>query len=270
MLNSARVADTLAPRMSDPSLPIEPFDRAITLRNLLISSSRHDPADPEHYRVLRQDFMADARLRPLLPRYVRTCPTLDLFWPEAKAMSAHYEGRRLTITEDFRPLLDHLEALPSVPLDVETAAVLDDFSTDGVASYWRKAMERRGADPEGAITVARTLLESVCKHILDEASLTYDDDWDLPRLYRRVAEQLNLAPSGHTEPVFRQILGGCTSVVQGLGAVRNKTGDAHGRGKASYRAAPRHAHLAVNLAGAMATFLVETWLAQREQTPKTN
>lgn len=37
-------------------------------------------------------------------------------------------------------------------------------------------------DPEGAITAARTLLETVCKHILDERGVDYEADADLPAL----------------------------------------------------------------------------------------
>ena len=73
------------------------------------------------------------------------------------------------------------------------------------------------------------------------------------------AEKLNLAPSKHTEDIFKQILGGCHSVVQGLGALRSRVGDAHGQGKKAVKPAPRHAELAVNLAGAMATFIAQTW-----------
>ena len=47
-------------------------------------------------------------------------------------------------------------------------------------------------------------------------------------------------------------------MVEGLGTLRNKIGDAHGKGGKPVRPARRHARLAVNLAGAMATFMVET------------
>ena len=43
--------------------------------------------------------------------------------------------------------------------------------------------------------------------------------------------KLNFAPSQHTEETFKRILGGVTGVVEGLGSLRNKIGDAHGRGK---------------------------------------
>ncbi|WP_334364405.1 abortive infection family protein [Bradyrhizobium sp. AZCC 1578] len=53
-----------------------------------------------------------------------------------------------------------------------------------------------------------------------------------------------------------------TSVVEGLGSLRNKIGDAHGQGGKPVRPSARHAaQLAVNLAGAMATFL-DTWIVR--------
>ena len=40
----------------------------------------------------------------------------------------------------------------------------------------------------------------------------------------------NCSGSQHTEDAFKRILGGATSVVEGLGSLRNKIGDAHGQG----------------------------------------
>lgn len=123
-------------------------------------------------------------------------------------------------------------------------------------------MERKVSDPEGAITISRTILETVCKHILDELEVEYDaNKVELHQLYKLTADQLNLSPEQHTEKVFKQILGGCSAVVNGLGTLRNRYGDAHGKGKKPIKPAPRHAELAVNLAGTMAMFLVETYLA---------
>ncbi len=83
------------------------------------------------------------------------------------------------------------------------------------------AMERRASEPAGAITLARTLLEDVCKWILDQAGETWQDaDNFLQVLYRKLAKVLKLAPDDHTEPIFRQILGSCQSVVKSLGALR--------------------------------------------------
>ena len=121
------------------------------------------------------------------------------------------------------------------------------------------------SDPEGAITAARTLIECVCKHILDDQGVTYEDSADLPKLYRLASETLNIAPSQHTEKVFKQILGGCAAVVDGLGSLRNRLGDAHGKGSRTTKPAPRHAQLAVNLAGSMTSFLVATWQVRKDK-----
>ncbi len=146
--------------------------------------------------------------------------------------------------------------------------VLSKFDAETVHAVWQKALNRRSEDPEGAITSARTLLETVCKHVLDQARVEYADGADLPKLYKTAAAQLNLAPSQHSETIFKQILGGCTAVVEGLGSLRNKLSDSHGKGLGRVKPDTRHAELAVILAGSMATFLIETWEHRREEPPK--
>ena len=103
------------------------------------------------------------------------------------------------------------------------------------------------------------LIESICKHILDEAGILHSDKDDLPKLYKKTATQLNMAPEQHQEEVFKQILGGCQTVIEGLGTLRNKLSDAHGKSKKAVKPSVRHAALAVNLAGSMAAFLIAAW-----------
>ena len=69
--------------------------------------------------------------------------------------------------------------------------------------------------------------------------------------------------SQHTEDTFKAILGSCQNVVNSLGTLKNKVGDAHGQGRKPLRPSKRHATLAVNPAGAMATFLVETYVERK-------
>lgn len=145
------------------------------------------------------------------------------------------------------------------PADIEISEALLAFDEEGVHAAWRKALDRRRADPEGAITAARTLLETVCNHIIEASGGTLDRTIDLPVLYRAAAKVLNLAPDQHTEEVFKAILGSCQNVVNSLGTLRNRLSDAHGHGRKPVRPSARHAELAVNLAGTMATFLVATW-----------
>ncbi|UKJ76701.1 abortive infection family protein [Azospirillum brasilense] len=81
------------------------------------------------------------------------------------------------------------------------------------------------------------------------------------------SEHLQLAPDQHTEEVFKTILGNCQNVVNSLASIRNKLSDAHGRGRKAVRPSARHAELAVNLAGTVATFLVSTWRARQASQP---
>ena len=60
-----------------------------------------------------------------------------------------------------------------------------------------------------------------------------------------------------------EMFGGAHSVVDGLANLRNRLGDAHGQGKRPGKPAPRHAELAVNMAGSMASFLLATFGAKK-------
>ena len=229
---------------------------------MLSSRATGGASDESQFRSLRNELVKNPLIKDKLPRLVRTCRSLEDFWGFIKPKFAHYSERRDYLREEFATVLDFLEQLNTAPSDEASSAVLATVDAPHVVTAWHKALERREADPEGAITAARTLLETVCKHILDDIGASYDDKSDLPDLYRRTARALNLAPDQHTQSVFKQILGGCTAVVEGLGALRNRLSDAHGRGKKAVRPLSRHAGLAVNLAGTMASFLMETWEAR--------
>lgn len=218
--------------------------------------------DEGEYRVLRAELLEDPELAPFLPRFVTTCRDLSRFWSHIKQKFSTYQARRDYLAEEFAVVFSKLEGRGGSPGDSRVSETLSAFDVDSVHATWTRALERRMPDPEGAITSARTLLETVCKHILDESAIEYESSADLPKLYRLTVVQLRLAPDQHQEHIFRQILGGCQSVVEGLGAVRNRLGDAHGKGRLAAKPSARHAELAVNLAGAMATFLVETWVAR--------
>lgn len=237
------------------------FRKTERLQELLVSRATGGAHEDDEYRALRRDLRQDPRARDHLPDFVGRCRTLQHFWSFIKNEFGTYKERRQFLWDEFSSLLDALEQGGS-PSDSEVEAALDTLDSEHVQRVWQKALERRQNDPEGAITASRTLIESVCTGILKELDVEYDETGDLPSLYHRVAEELNLAPGQYSEPLFGQILGNCQSVVQGLGAIRNVEGDAHG-GEKGYRARPRHAELTVNLAGTMATFLVRTWKAQQ-------
>lgn len=184
-----------------------------------------------------------------------------------EGINAHlrHDGYKLAVSGRISgsPIYEVRAASIGTPADAPISATLKSFDPDHIHDRWTSALERRATDPAGAITLARTLLEDVCKWVLNEAKVEFKEGDDLPVLYRRLAKMLKLAPDDHTEQVFKQILGSCQSVVESLGSLRNKLSDAHSPGPKRARPQARHAELAVNLAGAMATFLVATWQSRQ-------
>jgi uncharacterized protein YfkK (UPF0435 family) len=242
----------------------ELINKVESLKIILVTSVTGGIRDDNEYRKLRHELTAIPRIAKLLPRSVQTCRNLSEFWSYIKPMTQKYAERREYLRNDFDPLLTMLESESNMPSDGAITATVQALSSTYIQEAWHKALERRTTDPEGAITTARTLLESVCKHILDAAGASYNDGDDLPKLYTLTSKQMNLSPSQHTEQLFKQILGGCQTVVEGIGALRNKHSDAHGKGAAAMKPASRHAELAVNLSGTMATFLLQTWESKKK------
>lgn len=235
-----------------------------SLKLMLVSRATGGAGDDIEYKNLRRELTALPRISKLLPRFVHICRDLSEFWSFIKPKFGTYAERRDYLRAEFDSLLTTLETESRAPSDAGITATVQAVSSSFIQESWHKALERRATDAEGAITAARTLLESVCKHILDAESAEYEDSADMPKLYTLTAKQLNLSPSQHTEQLFKQILGGCQTVVAGVGALRNRHSDAHGQGVGGTKPAPRHAELAVNLSGTMATFLLQTWEAKKK------
>lgn len=229
------------------------------LKTVVMSIATGGPRDGTDYWTLRQDVGATPHLKPYLPQIVRVCRNPNELWAFIQPKLATYHERREYLNAEFEPLLTHIEQEFVLPAHDAISAVLNRVDAEHVRGAWHKALDRRITDPDGALTMARTLLEATCKHILDEAGDTYSDKDDLPALYYRAVQRLTLAPNQQTEQSLKRALGSCQTIVQEIGVLRNKMGDAHGKGKDGARAYVRHAELAVNLGGAIATFLIASW-----------
>jgi hypothetical protein len=235
-----------------------------SLQEAYIAVATSDGGDVDCFEETRRDLLELSALADVLPEFVHRYRARPQFWQFIKRKFPTYAERRDFIWDGFRPAIEYAEGRRSSPADLPVEAGLASLDSVHIRDLWTKALQRRADDAEGAITAARALLESVCKLILDEAGDVYPDDAELRKLYSKTAQRLKLAPSQHTEQIFKQVLGGCQSVVEGIGAVRNRLSDAHGKGKRPVKPAARHAELVVNLAGAMSVFLAATWVSVRD------
>lgn len=240
------------------------LDKVMRLQHGLIARATGNSFDEAEYSELRSFFMQQYDLRGKIPSFVRQCSDLSQFWSFIKNAADTYEIRRQRIWKEFRPVIEYLEVQDRTPGVLPIGEALEAFDPEHVHAAWQKALDRRAADPEGAITAARMLIETVCKHILDDSNTPYPDNADPAKLWFLAAETLNLAPHQHQEETFKSILGNCQSIVNYLAAIRNRVGDAHGQGRSPVKPKARHAELAVNLAGTMAAFLVSTWKERKK------
>lgn len=198
---------------------------------------------------------------------------------------------RLTVVMEYlnrRLGLDGFELRPSggrsrlIKTDAPSAAVADlrarieAFDLDSVRRDFERALA--GGDPEDAITAACSMVESVCKCLLDLMGQEYPADKSIAGLAKAAGRALNLSPDRPDLTAdVKQILNGLGTVVGGIGALRTHAGDAHGRGRGTARVDARIARLAVHAASTVSLFLVETWhrtprgnSSGREPTPKEN
>lgn len=91
---------------------------------------------------------------------------------------------------------------------------------------WIEASRRISIDPPGAITAARTMVETVLKSIIHERGEEPDNSGDLGRLIRQTEKVLEFSPSEHQGE--HQIISGFASVMNGLACLSNNAGDRHG------------------------------------------
>jgi len=165
---------------------------------------------------------------------------------------SHRDLRAAPPIDQVHRLRNLLEAAP-VPDNLRRAVC--EVDVQYVTSNWMKIVDRLNSDPKGAITAARTLVETVYMHVLRELNIDFDSKGDLSRLHKQAMRALGVSEMSHSE-TFVQILGSCAGIVNGIAAVRNEFGDAHGTLDTAVKQPV--AHLCVNAAGTIATFALET------------
>ncbi len=152
------------------------FERAKMLQDTMIAiatGSSGGEDDASVYMQFRHYFVANIKTKELLPDFVRTSRDVHQFWTFIKTKFSTYKERKEFIWQEFSKILEALENRSNLPIEKNVSMLLKNFDEKTVHVAWQKALDRRTTDPDGAITAARALLETVCKHILDaKKSLT--------------------------------------------------------------------------------------------------
>lgn len=245
--------------LNQPKVQLTTLQKVERIKLLLTQRAEGGSPDVFEYITLRSELLQTPELNGKLPEMLTMYRTINEFWTYIKPLYASYNERREHIRKQFHDLLTELESRKNHPVQRTTEETLNHLNSEEVQKLFTIAMQRSEKDPNGAVTAAKSLLESTCKLLLDDMEIGYNASETIPSLFKKISTALNLHPTQHAEEGLKQILSGCSSIVHGMSETRNKISDAHGQGRNPMNAAPRHAKLTVGVAGAMSAFLVETY-----------
>lgn len=153
----------------------------------------------------------------------------------------------------------------------ETIQLPASHATDVLSDqYVRELSEKCDArlstdDLDGAVTVARTLLEAVLSELeFRLAGNRGDHKGDLPRQFKAVAKLLRIDDERpELDERFKDVVRGLVTIVSGVAPLRNRISDGHARAR---RPARHHARVVINASRTVVTFLVESYSYQHRRS----
>ena len=132
-----------------------------------------------------------------------------------------------------------------------------------------RRLERIGdSEPGEAIGLAKEIVESCCKLILDDRGISYPDDAEIPKLLKLLRNEIKIMPEGIAEDAkaareIREVLTSLGKIAHALPPIRNAYGKGHGRGRNFKGLEPRHARLAIGAASTFVDFVLDRHRALR-------
>lgn len=173
---------------------------------------------------------------------------------------SRYEERYANIYQKCKGIVSRVEgssiAVTKVAEDVKTK-----FSSEYLSKQIDLMVKMQTENPTNAIGMAKELIESCCKTILDEVGIGYTKNDDVPALATKTLGALDLLPS-NVQPTDRgadaikSILGSLRAIPSKLAELRNPFGSGHGKSASFQGLEERHAKLAV---GSSLTFVDFVW-----------
>ena len=222
--------------------------KGYSLRQLQAFFSQYAPTVPH----------ANARFPPTKAAYFHSC--LYALPPEVQRQALYdlcddppeAKGSLPTASERLELLTMLAQADGVSPLGLELSKV----SVRGVRNQWFVAASRVATSPSGAVTAARSLVESTCRTILEELGHAPDSSGDLGRLFKQARGALGIDVTPTSPNATHRILNGFTQTIDGLASLSNIGGDRHGLAGGDRIADHSLASMAVHAAGTMSLFLV--------------
>lgn len=187
----------------------------------------------------------------------------DLYWGSS---ISRYDERYARIYEKCKAIMDRLEGGSSVI--IKTADNLKGkFSSEYMSQQIELMVSMQSTNPTNAIGMAKELIESCCKTILEDLGIAWSKTDDVPQLTNKTMDALNLLPANvqETDPgadAVKAVLGNLRAIPSKLAEIRNPFGSGHGKSASFQGLEERHAKLAV---GSSITFVDFIWSTYENQ-----
>ena len=163
----------------------------------------------------------------------------DFWW----GSSSRYNEKYAKLYQKCKEVVDRLEG--SIVVITQTAEELKmKFSSEYLSRQIDLMVKMQVSDPTNAIGMAKELIESCCKTILDEKGIAYTKNDDVPQL------------ADKTMDAIKAVLGNLRAIPTKLAEIRNPFGSGHGKSASFKGLEVRHAKLAV---GSSITFVDFVW-----------
>ena len=181
----------------------------------------------------------------------------DLYWGSS---ISRYDERYARIYKKCKTIIDRLEGGSSAI--TKTADDLKGkFSSEYMSQQIELMVSMQSTNPTNAIGLAKELIESCCKTILDELGIEWSKNDDVPQLTNKVMSALSLLPANIHETdqgadAIKAVLGNLRAIPTKLAEIRNPFGSGHGKSASFQGLEERHAKLAV---GSSITFVDFIW-----------
>ena len=141
-------------------------------------------------------------------------------------------------------------------------AVAAALGSDNLYQDLRRLQSIGDTAPGEAIGLAKEIVESCCKLILDDRNVSYPENADIPKLLKLLRTEIRIMPqdidkNAKASKELREVLTSLGKIAHALGPIRNAYGKGHGRGRDFKGLEPRHARLAIGAASTFVDFVLD-------------
>ena len=187
----------------------------------------------------------------------------DLYWGSS---ISRYDERYARIYQKCKAIMDRMEGGSSV-IAKTADSLKGKFSSEYMSQQIELMVSMQSTNPTNAIGMAKELIESCCKTILEDLGITWSKTDDVPQLTNKTMDALNLLPASvqatdQGADAVKAVLGNLRAIPSKLAEIRNPFGSGHGKSASFQGLEERHAKLAV---GSSITFVDFIWSTYENQ-----